>query len=68
MKNNIQAIMFSLILFSCGDSKEFTTTKEGSANYVSVDIEKLLENPSRFNGEYIESSGILVYEFENVGI
>ncbi len=33
-----------------------------------MDIEQLFENPSRFNGEYIDSLGIFVYEFENVGI
>ncbi|WP_192823223.1 hypothetical protein [Rufibacter sp. LB8] len=67
MKNRILVCLLSILLFSCGDSKVFTTT-EDSINYISVDIEQLLEDPNRFNGKYIELSGIFVYEFENVGI
>ncbi|GAB2531911.1 hypothetical protein [Rufibacter soli] len=68
MKNRILAILLSLIFLSCSEQKEFATTKEESIKYATVDIEQLLEHPARFDGKYIESSGILVYEFENVGI
>ncbi|WP_192820582.1 hypothetical protein [Rufibacter sp. LB8] len=68
MKNRLLTILLPLFLFSCNESKEFKTTKEESTKYISVEINTLLENPSRFDGKYIEATGILLYEFENVGL
>ncbi len=35
---------------------------------MSLDIEQVIEDPSRFDEKYIETSGIFIYEFENVAI